>query len=161
MTDQNDTMYLQKAISLAAASVHTGGGPFGAVIVRDGQIIAEAHSQVTIIHDPSAHAEIAAIRKAGAALGRPHLHDCVLYASCEPCPMCLAGAMWAHIPRIVFAASHHEAIRAGFADTTIAEQLYGQARPVALAEGLLTQMESPTASLPFDTWLARGDRDEY
>lgn len=161
MTADKHIQYLQKAISLAADSVHKGGGPFGAVIVRDGQIIAEACNQVTIHYDPSAHAEVAAIRKAGIALGRPHMDDCVLYASCEPCPMCLAAAMWARIPRIIFAATHNEAARAGFADTHIAEQLYGQPRPVALADGLLTQMETSTASLPFDAWLGRVDKVEY
>lgn len=161
MSTQDHAKYLQKAISLAADSVHTGGGPFGAVIVREGDIIAQAHNEVTLIHDPSAHAEVAAIRKAGAVLGRPHMDDCVLYASCEPCPMCLAAAMWARIPQIIFAAPHSEAIRAGFADTDIALQLYGQARPVALGEGLLTQLELPSASLPFDTWLSRVDRQEY
>lgn len=161
MTADKHAYYLQRAISLAADSVHKGGGPFGAVIVKDGKIVAEACNQVTINHDPSAHAEVAVIRKAGMALGRPHLQDCVLYASCEPCPMCLATTLWARIPKIYFAASHSEAARAGFADTHIAEQLYGQPRAVALEDGFLTQLEISSASLPFEAWLARTDRVEY
>ncbi|HBX37054.1 MAG TPA: tRNA-specific adenosine deaminase [Pseudohongiella sp.] len=161
ITDDVHTQYLQKAISLAVKSVHEGGGPFGAVIVREGKIIAEAWNQVTLNHDPSAHAEVAAIRKAGIALGYPHIKDCILYSSCEPCPMCLAATMWARIPKVFFAASHDEAARAGFADTHIAEQLYGQPRPVALEKGFLTQVNVASATLPFDTWLARADRVEY
>ncbi|HBN13658.1 MAG: tRNA-specific adenosine deaminase [Gammaproteobacteria bacterium] len=161
MTANTHEYYLKKAIALAVDSVQRGGGPFGAVIVRDGKVVAEAWNQVTAQHDASAHAEVAAIRKAGAALGRHHLDDCVLYASCEPCPMCLATALWAHIPRIYFAAPHSEAARVGFADTHIAEQLYGQARPVALTEGLVSQLKVPDASMPFEAWLARVDRVEY
>jgi guanine deaminase len=161
MTNPQDTTYLADAINLAVDSVDSGGGPFGAVIVCAGEVVARASNRVTVHQDASAHAEVEAIRQAGARLGRPHLEDCVLYASCEPCPMCLAAALWAHIPRIVFAAPHAEAIRAGFADTDIALQLYGQARPVAPAAGLLTHLPLPQASAPFDAWLAKTDRRAY
>ena len=161
MGNLQDTTFLADAINLAVESVDSGGGPFGAVIVCAGEVIARASNRVTLHHDASAHAEVEAIRQAGARLGRPHLQDCVLYASCEPCPMCLAAALWAQIPRIVFAAPHAEAIRAGFADTDIALQLYGQARPVAPAAGLLTHLSLPHASAPFDAWLAKVDRQTY
>lgn len=161
MSKLQDTSFLTDAINLAVESVQRGGGPFGAVIVCAGEVIARASNQVTVYNDASAHAEVEAIRQAGARLGRPHLQDCVLYASCEPCPMCLAAALWAHIPRIVFAAPHEQAIRAGFADTDIAMQLYGQARPVAPAQGLLTHLDLPQATSPFDAWLAKADRKAY
>jgi guanine deaminase len=153
--------FLERSIALALDSVASGGGPFGAVISCNGQIIAEACNGVTLHNDPTAHAEIGAIRQAAAVLGRPHLDDCVLYASCEPCPMCLAAILWAHIPRVVFASTYAEAGRAGFADTHIALQLYGQARPVAPGEGVLTLLELEHAAAPFDAWLAKADRREY
>ena len=161
VNNQQDTVHLTNAIELAVDSVERGGGPFGAVIACEGEVVARASNQVTLHNDASAHAEVEAIRQAGARLGRPHLQDCVLYASCEPCPMCLAAALWAHIPRIVFAAPHAQAIRAGFADTDIAMQLYGQARPVAPAQGLLTHLDLPQAASPFDAWLAKTDRKAY
>jgi guanine deaminase len=161
VANAHDTLYLNDAIALAVDSVTTGGGPFGAMVVCGDEVIARACNRVTVHNDASAHAEVEAIRQAGARLGRPHLQDCVLYASCEPCPMCLAAALWAQIPRIVFAAPHAEAIRAGFADTDIALQLYGQARPVAPAAGLLTRLPLPQASAPFDAWLAKSDRQAY
>tara|TARA_R110002072_G_scaffold269868_3_gene429630 strand:- start:187795 stop:188280 length:486 start_codon:yes stop_codon:yes gene_type:complete len=161
MPNSRDRAHLHRAIELAVTSVANGGGPFGAVIARNGQIIAEAANQVTLLCDPTAHAEVQAIRKAGTALGRPHLNDCVLYASCEPCPMCLAATLWAHIPTIIFAAGHSEAVRAGFADTAIAGQLYGQAKPLAPASGLITQIHLPEAKAPFDAWLAKADRQAY
>jgi guanine deaminase len=161
MTDTFDTQQLQRAIELARESVRTGGGPFGAVITCQGQIVAEACNRVTVHNDPTAHAEVEALRQAARKLGRPHLSDCVVYASCEPCPMCLAASLWAQIPRIVFAAPYTEAIRAGFADTPIAMQLYGQARPLAPVEGLLTHLPLDEASAPFDDWLACTHRKPY
>ena len=161
MTNPFDIQQLQRAIELARESVRTGGGPFGAVITRQGQVVAEACNRVTVNNDPTAHAEVEALRQATRLLGRPHLSDCVVYASCEPCPMCLAASLWAKIPRIVFAAPYTEAIRAGFADTPIAMQLYGQARPLAPAEGLLTQLSLEDAAAPFDEWLACEHRQPY
>ncbi len=161
MPTSQDRAHLHRAIELAITSVANSGGPFGTVIAREGQIVAEATNQVTLLNDPTAHAEIQAIRKASATLGRPHLDDCILYASCEPCPMCLAAALWAHIPTIIFAAPYSQAIRAGFADTAIAGQLYGQATPIAPADGLLTQLHLPDADAPFNAWLAKADRQTY
>lgn len=157
----SDSDYLNRAIQLAFDSVRSGGGPFGAVVTRNGHLVAEACNRVTVHNDPTAHAEIEVLRKAAGLLARPHLADCVLYASCEPCPMCLAASLWAHVPRIVFAAPHTEAIRAGFADTPIAMQLYGQARPVAPAPGLIEHLPLPDASKPFDAWLACTHRAPY
>jgi len=156
-----DKDFIDTCIRLAVANVAAGGGPFAAMIVRDGEVLARACNQVTLRPDPTAHAEVEALRKAARVTGDPHLTDCVLYASCEPCPMCLASALWAHVTQIVFAAPHSEAERAGFADTDIALQLYGQARPVALKPQFLRQCPHDDVGAPFDAWLAKANRREY
>lgn len=158
---ERDAYYLQQCIALAVESAVGGGGPFGAMVVHEGEVIARCANGVTLRSDPTAHAEVEAIRQASRALGNPHLTDCVLYASCEPCPMCLAAALWAHIPRIVYAAPYAEAERAGFADSVIASSLYGQPRPRALPPGLLMHCALGEAVEPFDAWLANPDRVEY
>ncbi|MBL4835461.1 MAG: nucleoside deaminase [Pseudomonas sp.] len=157
----NDRLFLQQAIDQAVESVHSGGGPFGAVVVADGQVIACAGNQVTLTCDPTAHAEVQAIRLAAKARAHPHLPDVTLYASCEPCPMCLAAAHWAHIPRIVYAAPQEMANQAGFADGNIAEQLYGQTHPVRAAELGLQHLELEGAYAPFQAWLHKHDRKAY
>ncbi len=108
---------LARAIRIAAeASTTPGQGPFGAVIARDGEIVGEGANRVVAVADPTAHAEIVAIREAGVRLGTHCLDDCVIYCSCEPCPMCLAAIQWARIPRVVFAASREDAAAVGFDD---------------------------------------------
>src|SRR5690242_11670509 len=94
---------LLQAIDLATRNVEEGGGPFGAVVVRDGQVIATGQNRVTRDNDPTAHAEVVAIRRACAALDDFSLAGCTLYASCEPCPLCLAACLWARLDRVVFA----------------------------------------------------------
>ncbi len=158
---QRDHEFLQQCIDHAVASVAGGGGPFAAMIVRDGVVLAKAGNCVTLHNDPTAHAEVGAIRQAAARIGNPHLQDCVLYSSCEPCPMCLAASLWAHVPRIVYAAPHTEAVRAGFDDTAFALQLFGQVMPVALPEGQLQHVAMPQSGAPFDAWLAKVDRQPY
>lgn len=119
-----DDLFLARAIELARQGSELGdGGPFGAVIVHDGKIVAEAWNRVVASKDPTAHAEIAAIRSASAVLDRFHLNGCTLYASSEPCPMCLAAAYWAHIERIVFANSRAEAAAIGFSDDWLYDEL--------------------------------------
>ena len=116
-----------RAVSLAernAASVT--GGPFGAVIVKDGKVVAEASNTVTVDNDPTAHAEVNAIRKACAALGTFDLSGCELYTSCEPCPMCLAACYWAHIDRVYYAADREDAAAAGFDDSDIYREQGGR-----------------------------------
>jgi tRNA(Arg) A34 adenosine deaminase TadA len=116
--------FLRQAIALATRNVETGaGGPFGAVIVRDGQIVAEAVNTVTAQLDPTAHAEVNAIRKAAQALGTFSLVGCQLYSSCEPCPMCLAAAYWARVDALYYGASAADAARAGFDDSFIYQEL--------------------------------------
>ena len=112
-----DEKFLRVAIKLAHKHCQDGaGGPFGAVVVFDGKIVGRGWNKVSSTNDPTAHAEVVALRAAGQALGKFHLHGCVLYTSCEPCPMCLAAAYWAHVDRIVYAATRKDAANIGFDD---------------------------------------------
>ena len=106
MTDDH---WLSHAVELAVENVAAGGGPFGAVIVRDGVLVAEGQNRVTRDLDPTAHAEVTAIRRACASLREFSLAGCVLYSSCEPCPLCLTAALWARLDRVVYAADRHDA----------------------------------------------------
>lgn len=120
----DDDFFLARAIELATRGSEAGeGGPFGAVIVRHGKIIAEGWNRVIASKDPTAHAEITAIRTACLMTGHFHLPDCTLYASSEPCPMCLSAAYWARIERIVFANSRAEAGAIGFCDDELYTEL--------------------------------------
>ncbi|MFE8071283.1 nucleoside deaminase [Marinobacteraceae bacterium S3BR75-40.1] len=120
---QHDDEFILHALNLAEVNAQSlKGGPFGAVVVRDGQIIAEGVNQVLQDHDPTAHAEIVALRAAGARLQQWHLTGCTLYTSCEPCPMCLGAAYWAHVDRIVFAADRHDAAAVGFDDNALYQE---------------------------------------
>src|SRR5882757_1474881 len=115
--------FLLHAIELAVENVRRGGGPFGALVVKDGIVIATGANQVTRTHDPTAHAEIVAIREACRVLGDFQLDGCDVYSSCEPCPMCLGALYWARPARIFFAASHEEAAAAGFDDSLIYREI--------------------------------------
>ena len=128
--------FLRRAISLATANVLEGnGGPFGAVIARDGRIIGEGANSVTATNDPTAHGEVNAIRAAARALGTFDLSGCELYTSCEPCPMCLAAAYWARISAIYYGASAADAAKAGFDDAF----LYGEMRKDHSARAIPSQ----------------------
>lgn len=117
MTEDKHKEYMQEAIRQAGLNVENGhGGPFGAVIVRNGTIIAATANKVTSSNDPTAHAEIVAIREACKTLGTFDLSGCEIYASCEPCPMCLGAVMWARLDKLYFAASREDAADAGFDD---------------------------------------------
>ena len=118
-----DNPFMARAIQLAVDNVVAGkGGPFGAVVVREGRIVAEGVNRVTASHDPTAHAEIVAIREACTKLGVFELHDCELYSSCEPCPMCLGASYWARLSRIYFGSSAADASQFGFDDSLIYRQ---------------------------------------
>ena len=146
----DDAAFMRRAIALADASVATlEGGPFGAVIVRDGRIVGKGANRVTTDHDPTAHAEIVAIRDACRTLSTFSLEGCVIYTSCEPCPMCLAAIYWARISAIVYGNTREDAARIGFDDDLIY-------REVALA---MDQRSIPTRRLlageaiaTFDAW---------
>lgn len=146
----DDAFFLKRAIELAAESVTSGqGGPFGAVVVHAGAIVGEGRNQVVPACDPTAHAELLAIRAACSALGRFHLTDCTLYASSEPCPMCLSAAYWARISRIVFANPRAEAAAAGFCD----DELYDELRLPHCERRLITiHLPIPGAAEPLFRW---------
>lgn len=150
---------MTEALALAARNVVEGhGGPFGAVIVCDGLIVARGWNQVTSTNDPTAHAEVVAIRRACASLGSFSLAGCQLYTSCEPCPMCLAAAYWARVDRIWFSATRKQAADAGFSDDDIYDEI-----PRALHERRLPigPLLSEAGQGPFDAWKAKLDRIEY
>ena len=116
----DDLALLREAIRLAATHSADGiHGPFGAVVARDGEVVGRGWNRVVELHDPTAHAEVMAIRDAGARLGTHELAGCTLFTSCEPCPLCLAAAYWARIDRVVYAASKEDAAEAGFDDQAI------------------------------------------
>jgi len=120
MASENDRKYLQQAIELAKQGIKDGmGGPFGCIIVKDGEVVGKGCNQVTSSNDPTAHAEVVAIRDACRRLGNYQLTDCDVYTSCEPCPMCLGALYWARPRRVVFASTRHEAADAGFDDAFI------------------------------------------
>lgn len=121
---QRDTRFMDKAIALANASSRSGrNGPFGAVVAQDDRLLGEGVNHVVKRRDPTAHAEVMAIRAACRALRSHRLDGCTLYSSCEPCPMCLAAAYWARIERIVFACTRQDAAEAGFDDDAIYREL--------------------------------------
>ncbi len=114
---------MREALQLAKRGMQIGGGPFGAVVARDGVIVARGMNESRPRNDPTAHAEIMAIRAAGETLGRRNMEDCALYSSCEPCPMCLAASYWAQIPRVIYSCTSADAEAAGFPDTAILAEL--------------------------------------
>jgi guanine deaminase len=115
--------FLIRAVKLAEKGIRKGGGPFGAIIVRDGEIISEAINRVACSNDPTVHAEILAIRQASKVFGTHSLNDCILYASCEPCPMCLGAIYWSGITTVFFAAERKDAAAAGFSDKYIYDEI--------------------------------------
>jgi len=119
----DDRLLLLKAIKIAEEGIAKGCGPFGAIVVKDGTILAEAVNRVTLDSDPTAHAEVVAIREAAKALKCHNLSDCTLYCSCEPCPMCLGAIYWAGISRVVYACDRHDAAQAGFSDKNIYDEI--------------------------------------
>lgn len=151
--------FMARAIQLSINSVHSGrGGPFGAVIVRHGEIVAEAVNQVTSSNDPTAHAEILAIRQACAKLRAFELKDCELYTSCEPCPMCLGAIYWARLARIYYANTAADAAWIGFDDSFIYRELQ---LPHSARRIPAIQMMREEALAGFRAWAAKADKIEY
>ncbi|KHL17164.1 UNVERIFIED_CONTAM: cytosine deaminase [Mumia flava] len=150
---------LERAVALAESNVAEGGGPFGAVIAVGDRVVAEAGNRVTRDLDPTAHAEVTAIRAACRERGDFRLDGAVLYSSCEPCPMCLAAALWARLDAVHFAADRHDAARGGFDDLAFYEEL---ARPrEGWSRTVVRQVLVAGAVRPFDAWLATDRRTEY
>ncbi|QNE79525.1 nucleoside deaminase [Streptomyces finlayi] len=151
--------WMDEAIGLATTSVRNGGGPFGALIAKDGEIVAIGNNNVTANLDPTAHGEVSAIRAACQKLGSFSLEGCVLVTSCEPCPMCLSSALWARVDRIIFAADRDDAAVAGFDDRTFYD-LFDK-KPAELWPMAVEQVDMPNRTAPFDAWLAKSDRIDY
>jgi guanine deaminase len=150
---------MQIAIDEAMRGVASGeGGPFGAVVARGGEVIATGHNQVLLLNDPSAHAEMQAVRAASAKLGRFDLSDCELYSSCEPCPMCLSAAIWAKIPRLYYGCTRVDAEQAGFDDKYIYDHICGVAAESKLDAIPFMHEECLT---PFAMWAEKKDRRQY
>lgn len=158
MTGNSDAVWLSRTIELATRNVADGGGPFGALIVRDGALVAEGQNRVTSTLDPTAHAEVVAIRAACQAVGDFSLAGATLYTSCEPCPLCLSAALWARIDRVVYAADRDDAARGGFDDREFYELF---ARPRSQWHITIDAERPANASAPFDAWLAHEHRTDY
>ena len=149
---------MSRAIALSEESVRRGGGPFGAVIVKDGKIIAEGSNCVTIDNDPTAHAEVSTIRRACKALGTYDLSGCEIYTSCEPCPMCLGAIYWSHLDKIYYGNNKDDAARIGFNDAFIYEELNLKAEDRRLPSQVLLAEKAAEA---FRMWEEKTDKKEY
>lgn len=150
--------FLQEAISLALQSIENGGGPFGCVVVKDGLVVGRGNNQVTKNNDPTAHAEVIAIRDACRHLGTFQLTGCDIYTSCEPCPMCLGAIFWARPRSIYFAATRHDAAKAGFDDAMIYSEL---TLDIHLRQIPSEQILLPQAGEVFAKWSSIEHRTEY
>ncbi|TSA35496.1 MAG: nucleoside deaminase [Porphyromonadaceae bacterium] len=156
--DQIDKIFLARAIQLARENVAIGGGPFGAVIVQNGQTVAESVNQVISIPDPTAHAEIQTIRLAAKNLKTFDLTGTTLYTSCEPCPMCLGAVYWSRINRVVYASDRHDAEKAGFRD---AELYFEIALDPDQRVTSFEQLDVPESGLEFIDWKNSDIKTDY
>mgnify|MGYP001254000681 CR=1 FL=1 len=150
--------FMERAIELANQSVDGAGGPFGAVVVKDGAIVAEGTNSVTLNNDPTAHAEVSAIRAACAKLNTFDLSGCEVYTSCEPCPMCLASMYWARIERYYYGCTQYDAQQIGFDDSFIYEEISLDKKSRKIASAQLLHEEALTA---FQKWDKKEDKTEY
>ncbi len=150
--------FMRMAIDISIESVKNGGGPFGAVIVKDGVVIASASNSVTITNDPTAHAEVNTIRAACTHLGTFKLTECELYTSCEPCPMCLSSAYWAGIKTIYYGNTRDDAKKIDFDDSFIYDEI-----PIAPDKRTIpsVQILGDEAIKAFDAWSRKEDKVEY
>ena len=151
--------FLQQAIALAVDNVTSGdGGPYGAIIVKDNHLIAASGNKVTITLDPTAHAEIVAIRLACLKLNDFQLHNCILYASCEPCPMCLGAIYWARLEKVYYACSRFDAAAAHFDDSFIYDEILITPSQRSIA---MHHLNLPNALQPFKLWTDKRDKVVY
>lgn len=156
--DMTNEALMRRAIDLSADSVRNGGGPFGAVIARMGEIIAEGSNGVTIQNDPTAHAEVSAIRKACQKLGTFDLSGCDIYTSCEPCPMCLGAIYWSHLDKIYYANDRKDAANIGFDDDFIYQEIEVAPQYRKKPSEILLRDE---AIKVFQLWDEKLDKTEY
>ena len=155
----SDEAFMRQAIALSRRGMEAGaGGPFGAVVVLDGKVVAEGWNQVTSANDPTAHAEVVAIRRACAGLGRFELRGATLYTSCEPCPMCLSAAYWARLDAVIYANAREEAAAIGFDDAW----LYAEVpKPVEARALKMRRLLAAEALEVFEAWAAKPDKLPY
>lgn len=158
MTNQ-DIKFMKRAIELSNMAVDSNqGGPFGCVIVKDGKIIAEGQNAVTGTNDPTAHAEVVAIRNACKALGSFQLDDCIIYTSCEPCPMCFGAIYWARPKKVFYACTKEDAAKIDFDDRFIYEELEKEMNDRQIE--FVNIMRSEAVEI-FDKWMKKEDKTEY
>ena len=158
MKTLHEHRFMARAIELAKESIDKGGGPFGAVIVKNGEIVAEGANSVTLNNDPTAHAEICAIRNACTALGTFNLAGCEIYSSCEPCPMCLSAIYWARLDALYYAATRADAANINFDDSAIYDQI-----PLSNEQRSLPirRMMREDALEAFNMWRDKSDKTPY
>lgn len=149
---------MRAAVSLSEDSIAKGGGPFGAVIVKDGKVIAKGNNCVTTSCDPTAHAEVSAIRSAARTLGTFDLSGCEIYTSCEPCPMCLGAIYWARLDKIYYSNTQADAAKIGFDDSFIYDEI---ALDKSQRRLKMEQLLDQKAIKVFDDWAANSDKVEY
>lgn len=149
---------MRRAISLSEESVRNGGGPFGAVIARNGEIVAEASNSVTLDNDPTAHAEVNCIRRAAAKMGTFCLEGCEIYTSCEPCPMCLGAIYWARLDKIYYANNRKDAAKIGFDDDFIYQEI---PLPPDERQKKMELLLPDEAIKAFRMWEESGEKTEY
>ena len=154
--EKNELM--RRAIQLSEESVKNGGGPFGAVVAKNGILIAEASNSVTIMNDPTAHAEVTAIRRAAKVLGSFDLQGCEIYTSCEPCPMCLGAIYWAHLDKIYYANNRMDAAHIGFDDALIYQEMQLQPQYRKLPSEIFMADQAKKA---FELWMQKTDKTNY
>jgi guanine deaminase len=154
----NDSLFMRRAIELSLENVKKGGGPFGAVITRKGEILEESCNLVTALNDPTAHAEINVIRAAAQKLETFDLSGCVIYSSCEPCPMCLGAIYWARIDKVVFGNTTSDAKSIGFDDSLIYEEI---SRPLQERRIEFQQLLRKEALEAFKAWGESVNKVEY
>jgi len=150
--------FMRKAIALSLKNIENGGGPFGAVIVKDGKIVATGVNRVTMSTDPTAHAEVNAIRKAAKKLGTFDLSGCEIYTSCEPCPMCLGAVYWAHLDKMYYGNTKTDAKNIGFDDSFIYDEIELKPENRRLQSVQLLPDEAIKA---FESWVNATDKVEY
>ncbi len=153
-----DEQLMRKTIALSEENIDNGGGPFGAVIARDGEIIATGVNRVTLDNDPTAHAEVSAIRAATKKLGTFDLSGCVIFSSCEPCPMCLGAIYWARLSRLYFGNNKDDADKIGFSDAFIYDEIGLPLSDRKLRSSTLLGDEAIRA---FRKWDEKTDKTEY
>ena len=153
-----DQYWLSRAVELAVDNVAAGGGPFGAMVVRGIETLSTGVNRVTRDNDPTAHAEVVAIRGACRSIGDFSLEGCVLFTSCEPCPLCLSSALWARVDRVVYAADRDDAARGGFDDREFYE-LFGKEREEWPTK--IDELRLLSAVAPFEAWMRNTDRTAY